>query len=68
MGEEGVQAMEGGDSLMWAIWKERNIVVFEDDCFSYTRLKSYFVRFLCSWASLIPDVDYSFVRCIRCIL
>ena len=53
---------------MWAIWKERSRVVFEDDCFSYTRLKSYFVRFLCSWASLIHDVDYSFVKCIICIL
>ena len=30
---------------MWAISKERNRVVFEDECFSYTRLKSYFVRF-----------------------
>ena len=39
--------------LLWAIWKERNNVIFEDDCFSLSRLKSFFLRFLCSWAFLI---------------
>ena len=42
--------------------------MFEDDCFSYNGLKSYFVRLLCSRASMILDVDYSFVRCIMCLL
>ena len=26
--------------LMWAIWKERNTIIFEDDCFVLDRLKS----------------------------
>ena len=53
--------MEGDASL-------RNRVVVEDDCFSYNKLKSYFVKFPRSRASLIHDVDYSFVRCIMCLL
>ena len=53
--------------LMWAIYKERNRVVFEDVCFSISRLKGCFLRSFCSWASLIHDMDYSFVRCILCI-
>ena len=44
--------------------------MFEVDCFSYNRLKSYFVRLLCSRASLIHEVGYSFARCIMylCLL
>ena len=49
--------------LIWAIWKERNRVVFEDDGFSRTRLK----KNLSSWASLIHDVEHSFVRDVLCI-
>ena len=30
--------------LIWAIWKERNRVVFEDDGLSRTKLKSYFLK------------------------
>ena len=29
--------------MMWAIWKERNRVVFEDGIFSSDRVKSYFL-------------------------
>ena len=29
--------------LIWAIWKERNKVVFEDEAFSKSRLKSCFL-------------------------
>ena len=54
--------------LMWAIWKERNRVVFEDVRFSISRLKGCFLRSFCSWASLIHDMDYSLVRFILCIL
>ena len=32
--------------LMWAIWKKRNIV-FEDVCFSISRLKGCFLRSFC---------------------
>ena len=34
--------------LIWAIWKERNRVVFEDKAFSKTRLKSCLLFSLCS--------------------
>ena len=30
--------------LLWAIWNERNKVVFEDERFSFDRLKSFFLR------------------------
>ena len=30
--------------LLWAIWKERNIIVFEDVQFSLVRLKYFFLR------------------------
>ena len=49
-------------SLLWAIWRERNLVTFEDECFSFDRLKSFFLRSLCSWASLITEVDCYLVR------
>ena len=35
-------------SLLWALWKERNRVVFEDEVFSPTRLKLSFVDALIS--------------------
>ena len=34
-------------SLFWAIWKERNEVVFEDDVLSLSRLKSVLFIFFC---------------------
>ena len=48
--------------LIWAIWKERNRVVFEDEAFSKTRLKSCFLFSFPSWASLVHDVEHPFVR------
>ena len=39
-------------------------MVFQDDCFSFDRLKSFFYRMLCLWASMIPNVDSSFVICL----
>ena len=38
--------------LFWAIWKERNKVVFKDEQFSLSKLKFFFVYSLCSWARL----------------
>ena len=55
-------------SLIWAIWKDRNIIVFEDSTFSYNRLKLSFTTALNFWAGLILDVDYSFVRILLCIV
>ena len=55
-------------SLLWAIWKERNNVIFEDDCFSLSRLKSFFLRSLCSWACLIRGGGGGIVRHLFCII
>ena len=54
--------------LMWAIWKEGNRIIFEDDCFSLDRLKSLFLRSRCSWASLILEVVCYLVRSLFCCL
>ena len=53
--------------FLWAIWEERNKVVFDDERFSFDRLKSFFVWSFCAWATMILDVELSFVRCL-CIL
>ena len=42
--------------------------MFEDEAFSKTRLKSCFLFSFSSWASLVHDVDHSFVRDIFSIL
>ena len=52
--------------LMWTFWKERNIIIFEDDCFSLDRPKPLFLRSLCSCASLILEVDCYHVKSLFC--
>ena len=47
--------------LLWAIWKERNRVVFEGGAFSTLRLKHSIIRSLFTWAGCIPNADVSFV-------
>ena len=42
--------------------------MFEDERFSFDRLKSFFLRSFSAWATMIHDVDLSFVRCLLCIL
>ena len=37
--------------------------MIEDEHFSFDRPKSFFLRSLCAWATMILDVDSSFVRC-----
>ena len=39
--------------LLWAIWKERNNVIFEDECFSFSRPKSFVLRSLFPLPTLI---------------
>ena len=39
--------------LLWAIWKERNRVVFDNNSFSPIRLKHYFITSLTSWAGIM---------------
>ena len=60
--------MAASTSLLWAIWKERNRVVFYDTPFSVDRLKLSFISTLSSWAGLIANDDFSFVRILLCIL
>ena len=36
--------------------------MFEDMWFSFDRLKSFFLRFFCPWATMIPDVNPSFIK------
>ena len=61
--------MDGGiTKFNWAIWRERNRVVFEDMVFSPNRMKLFFISALISWVGLIPNVDYSLARILLCIL
>ena len=48
--------------LFWAIWKERNRIIFENATFSTFRLKFSFIRSLFARAGCIPNTDISFVR------
>ena len=49
--------------LFLSIWKERNLIVFEDLPFSYTRLKNSFISSSFSiWAGLLYLGEDSFVR------
>ena len=41
---------------------------FEDECFFFDRLKSFFLRSFCSWASMIPKVDCYLIRYLFCSL
>ena len=54
--------------LLWAIWKETNIIVFEDVQFSLVRLKSFFLRTLSSWANFISDMDHTPISLFFCTL
>ena len=38
----------------------------EDMPFSFERLKSFFLRSFCAWATMIPDVNLSFIRSLLC--
>ena len=55
-------------SLVWAIWKEINKLIFHDETFSLNRLKISFISVVISWAGLIAIVECSFVRILLCIL
>ena len=55
-------------SLFWEIWKERNIIVFENESFLSSRLKQSFINSLTTWASLIYEGEHSIVWLLLCIL
>ena len=48
--------------LLWAIWKERNKIIFEDATFSLLRLKLSIIQSLFTCARFIPKADINFVR------
>ena len=53
--------------MFWAIWKERNRVVFENKEFSLkslNRLRSVFVYSFCSWAEVVVNSNYFVVNLI----
>ena len=54
--------------LFWAVWMERNRIVFDDVPFSLSRLKTSFVSMLVSWAGSIELGECSIVRILLCIL
>ena len=47
--------------LVWAIWKERNKVVFENAEFSFPRLKNTFVLTIWSWANIVLKQDFLYI-------
>ena len=59
---------EALSSLCWAIWKERNMMVFDNVIFSQERLKNSFITSLTSWTALIYEGEYSIVNLLMCIL
>ena len=55
-------------SFIWAICKERNMIVFEEVTFSLTRLKTSFVSTFISWVGILVNREHSFVTILLCIL
>ena len=49
-------------NIFWAIWKERNRVVFDNDIFSPNRLKQSFILSLTSWTSLIFEGELLYCK------
>lgn len=54
--------------LFWAIWKERNHIVFEDVTFFLPRLKTAFICSLMFWAGLLDVGEGSSVNGLMFIL
>ena len=48
--------------LIWAIWKERNKVVFENAEFSVPRLMNFFVLSIWSWTNIVLMQDFLYMR------
>ena len=55
-------------NLCWAIWKERNMVVFDNVIFSQERLKISFITSLTSWTCFIYEGEYSIVNLLMCTI
>ena len=54
--------------LFWAIWSERNRIVFDNERFSMTRLITSFISMFVSWASCFELGECSLVIILLCIL
>ena len=48
--------------LIWAIWKERNKVVFENAEFSFPKLNNSFILTIWSWANIVRKQDFLYIR------
>ena len=56
------------ECLCWAIWKEINMMVFDNVIFSQERLKNSFITSLTFGTCLIYEGEYSIVTLLMCIL
>ena len=54
--------------LFWAIWRERNRIVFDNVDFSFSRLKTSFISRFVYWANCLELGKCSLVRILMCIL
>ena len=54
--------------LFWAIWRERNKIVFDNVDFSFFRLKTSFISMFVYWANCLELGECSLVRVLLCIL
>ena len=43
--------------IFWTVWKERNLLAFDNDDLSIQRLKNYFVCNLWSWSRVSVDMS-----------
>ena len=55
-------------SLLWAVWKERNRVTFDNLNFSSYRIKHSFISSITSWAGHLNEGKYPLVNLLMCIL
>ena len=55
-------------SLLWAVWKERNRVMFDNLNFSSHRIKHSFISSITSWAGHLNEGEYPLVNLLMCIL
>ena len=49
-------------SLLWAVWKKRNRVTFDNLNFSSHRIKHFFISSITSWAGHLNEGEYSLVN------
>ena len=54
--------------LFWAIWRERNRIVFDNVDFCFSRLKTSFISIFVYWANCLELGECSLARILLCIL